>query len=82
MVHTPIHPSWVNQVEIYHSIVQCKVLTPNDFTDLGEVESWLAAFEQRFNATATPFDWTFTADDLDDLLTRLDRHERADQPNR
>ncbi|MGB8382687.1 MAG: IS630 family transposase [Dermatophilaceae bacterium] len=79
MVHTPIHASWVNQVEIYYSIVQRKVLTPNEFTDLAEVESRLAAFEQRFNATATPFDWTFTAADLDDLLTRIDRHERADQ---
>ena len=80
MVHTPIHASWINQVEIYYSIVQRKVLTPNDFTDLAEVESRLAAFERRFNATATPFDWTFTADDLDDLLARIDRHERADQP--
>ncbi len=79
MVHTPIHASWVNQVEIYYSIVQRKALSPNDFTDLTEVESRLAAFEQRFNATATPFDWTFTADDLDDLLARIDRHERADQ---
>ncbi|MGB8380965.1 MAG: IS630 family transposase [Dermatophilaceae bacterium] len=80
MVHTPIHASWVNQVEIYYSIVQRKVLTPNDFTGLAEVESRLAAFEQRFNATATPFDWTFTADDLHDRLTRIDRPERADQP--
>ena len=48
-------------------------------TDLAEVESRLAAFEPRFNATATPFDCTFTAADLDDLLNRIDRHELADQ---
>jgi transposase len=81
MVHTPIHASWLNQVEIYYSIVQRKVLTPNDFTDLADVESRLAAFEQRFNATAKPFNWKFTANDLDDLLARIDRHERADQTN-
>ena len=67
-------------MEIYYSIVQRKALTPNDFTDLAEVENRLAAFEQRFNATATPFDWTLTADNLDDLLARIDRHAGADQP--
>ena len=55
MVHTPIHASWLNQVEIYYSIVQRKGLSPNDFTDLTEVETRLAAFERRFNATAAPF---------------------------
>ena len=80
MVHTPIHASWLNQVEIYYSIVQRKGLSPNDFTDLTEVETRLASFEQRFNATAAPFNWKFAADDLDDLLTRIDRHERAHQP--
>ncbi len=81
MVHTPIHASWLNQIEIYYSIVQRKVLSPNDFTDLTEVETRLGSFEQRYNATATPFNWKFTATDLDDLLTRIDRHEQAHQPD-
>jgi DDE superfamily endonuclease len=34
LVHTPVHASWLNQVEIYFSILQRKVLTPNDFVDL------------------------------------------------
>ena len=71
MVHTPIHASWLNQVEMYCSIVQRKALPPNDCTDLADVENRLAAFERRFNATAAPFNWTFTADDLDDLLARI-----------
>jgi len=79
MVHTPIHASWLNQVEIYYSIVQRKALSPNDFTDLAEVENRLAAFERRFNATAAPFKWTFTADDLDDLLARIDAHEHPER---
>ena len=79
MVHTPIHASWLNQVEIYYSIVQRKALCPNDFTDLIDVETRLAAFEQRFNATAKPFNWRFTATDLDNLLDRLDDHRPAEQ---
>ncbi|WAX77348.1 hypothetical protein [Streptomyces sp. KMM 9044] len=74
LVHTPVHASWLNQVEIYFSVVQRKVVTPNDFTDLNEVEDRLRAFEDRYNTTAQPFQWKFTTSDLDDLLARLDRH--------
>jgi len=77
LVHTPVHASWLNQVEIFFSVVQRKVVSPNDFTDLSQVEQRLADFQHRYNATATPFHWKFTADDLDDLLARLDQHEHA-----
>jgi hypothetical protein len=76
MVHTPVHASWVNQVEIYFSVVQRKVVSPNDFTDLAEVEQRLAAFERRYNATAKPFQWKFTRGDLHDLLERISQHEQ------
>ncbi|MEU4645806.1 transposase [Micromonospora sp. NPDC023814] len=79
MVHTPIHASWVNQVEIYFSIIQRKVLTPNDFTSLDQVEDRLTAFEQRYNATARPFRWRFTPADLEDLMARIERHEQKEQ---
>jgi transposase len=75
MVHTPIHASWLNQVEIYFSIIQRKVLSPNDFTDLSLVVERLSAFAARYNQTARPFKWKFTTTDLDDLLTRLDTHK-------
>ncbi|WP_409468421.1 IS630 family transposase [Streptomyces sp. HC307] len=74
MVHTPVHASWLNQVEIYFSVVQRKVVSPNDFTDLTHIGDRLRAFEDRYNATAQPFQWKFTTSDLDDLLARLDRH--------
>ncbi|MFF3468667.1 transposase [Streptomyces sp. NPDC002619] len=74
LVHTPVHASWLNQVEIYFSVVQRKVVSPNDFTDLTEVRDRLRAFDDRYNATAQPFQWKFTTSDLDDLLARLDRH--------
>ncbi|MGI5048279.1 hypothetical protein ACM9HD_33225 [Streptomyces sp. JAC25] len=64
----------MNQVEIYFSVVQRKVVSPNDFTDLAQVEDRLRAFEDHYNATAQPFQWKFTTSDLDDLLARLDRH--------
>jgi transposase len=74
MVHTPVHASWLNQVEIFFSIVQRKVLTPNDFTDTDVITGRLADFETRYNQTATPFKWKFTTTDLNDFLQRLDRH--------
>ena len=80
MVHTPVHASWTNQIEIYFSIIQRKVLTPNDFTSLDQVEDRLTAFERRYNATARPFKWKFTPADLEDLLARIERHEQK-EPN-
>jgi hypothetical protein len=57
-------------------VVQRKVVSPNDFTDLAEVEQRLTDFQQRYNQTARPFQWKFTRNDLRDLLTRIDQHER------
>jgi transposase len=78
MVHTPVHASWLNQIEVYFSVVQRKVVSPNDFTDLVEVEQRLIDFEKRYNATATPFRWRFTRDDLHDLLARISHHEQQE----
>ena len=72
MVHTPVHASWLNQVEVYFSIIQRKALCPNDITNLDVLEQRLARFEDRYNRAAKPFKWKFTTTDLVDLLTRLD----------
>lgn len=79
MVHTPVHASWLNQVEIYFSIIQRKVVTPNDFTSLDHVQDRLTAFEQRYNATARPFSWKFTSADLEDLMARIERHDQKER---
>ena len=71
MVHLPVHASWLNQVEIYFSIVQRKVLTPDDFSGLGVLASRLYDFEDHYNQHAQPFDWKFTKTDLYRLLKRL-----------
>jgi hypothetical protein len=70
VVHTPIHASWLNQAEIYFSVVQRKVVTPNDFADLDTLEHQLLAFGRRYERIAAPFQWTFTRKDLDRLLTK------------
>jgi len=76
LVHLPVHASWLNQIEIYFSVVQRKVLSPNDFTDLDEVEARLLAFQHRYEQTAAPFDWRYTKADLNRLLRRLDDHDQ------
>jgi hypothetical protein len=80
LIHLPIHASWLNQVEIYFSIVQRKVLTPNDFDDLTAVEQRLLAFQRHYEQIAQPFEWTFTRRDLDRLLHRLGDREPALSP--
>jgi hypothetical protein len=71
LIHTPVHASWLNQVEIYFSIVQRKVLTPNDFSSLAELEQRLLAFQCHYERTASPFKWTFTRRDLHALLAKI-----------
>jgi hypothetical protein len=73
LVHTPVHASWLNQAEIYFSVVQRKVLTPNDFPGLANLERQLLAFGRRYEQIAQPFEWKFTRADLDRLAQRLDR---------
>jgi hypothetical protein len=71
----PVHASWLNQVEIYFSMLQRKVLTPNDFADLQEVEVRLRLDEELSNRTPRPFRWRFTSLDLFEWLQRQARRE-------
>jgi hypothetical protein len=77
LIHTPTHASWLNQVEIYFSIVQRKVLTPNDFASLADLEQRLLAFQIHYERTASPFKWTFTRNDLHALLAKFDAKRLA-----
>ncbi|HYA44010.1 MAG TPA: transposase, partial [Acidimicrobiales bacterium] len=80
LVHLPVHASWLNQVEIVFSIIQRKVVTPNDFTDLDQISGRLADFEDRYNAISEPFDWRFTRDDLDRYLQRIAQNDPVGPP--
>jgi transposase len=75
MVHLPVHASWLNQVEVYFSVIQRKLLTPDDFGNLDGLAEQILAFEQHYNANARPFDWKFTRTDLNQLLARISRHD-------
>ena len=77
MIHTPVHASWLNQVEIFFSIIQKKVISPNDFASLDELAATLLAFIDRYNQTARPFNWKYTAADLARLLDRINAREHA-----
>ena len=75
VVHPPVHASWLNQIEIYFSVVQRKVLTPNDFASLEDLEQRLLAFQEHYEHLASPFQWKFTRSDLEQLLRRLQTHD-------
>jgi DDE superfamily endonuclease len=79
LVHTPVHASWLNQVGIYFAKVQRKVLTPNDFTGLAEVEERLRLYEELCNRVPKPFDWEFTTDKLHEFLRKLARAESRER---
>ena len=75
-VHTPVHASWLKQVEVYFSIIQRKVLTPNNFHSRAGFKDCLLRFKDHYCAVARPFQWKFTREDLKTLLSKLQMHEK------
>lgn len=75
LIHPPIHASWLNQIELYFSIVQRKALTPNDFDSLDALAERLLRFGNHYRQIAQPFEWTFNRADLKQLLDRIDAHQ-------
>lgn len=71
LVHLPLHASWLEQVEIYFSILKRKVLTPNDFPSRQAAVERILAFQDHYQTIAQPFHWTFTRDDLANLMAKL-----------
>jgi hypothetical protein len=75
LIHLPVHASWLNQIELYFSILQRKALTPNDLPTLDALAERLLSFGEHYRQIARPFEWTFTRHDLNALMARVDRHE-------
>ena len=71
-VPLPVHSSWLNQIEIFFSIVQRKVLKPLNVTDIPTLSKRLLDFQDYYPETARPFSWKFSADDLKNRLAVLD----------
>jgi hypothetical protein len=76
LVHLPMHASWLNQIEIYFSILARKALHPCHFSSLDELADGVIGFQDRYRQTAQPFDWTFTRQDLHRLVARLQHDGR------
>lgn len=76
-VHLPVHASWLNQIEIYFSVVQRKVLTPQHCATAGELEDRILGFQQRYQEIAQPFEWKFTRKDLNAMLRKLENQRLA-----
>jgi transposase len=74
VVHTPVHASWLNQIEQYFSVLQRKVLTPNDLASLTELADRIAAFGERYSSLGKPFAWTFTRHELERRLREPSLH--------
>lgn len=72
LVHLPVHASWLNQIEIYFSVLQRKALTPDDFAALEEIAARILGFQEHYQVIAEPFAWKFTRADLDRLLARCE----------
>jgi hypothetical protein len=75
LIHLPIHASWLDQIELYFSIVQRKALTPSEFDSLDALAERPLHFGDHYRQIARPFEWTFTRDDLNRLLARIDQHQ-------
>ena len=76
-VHLPVHASWLNQIEIYFSIIQRKVLTPNHFDCTDAVADRLLRFQSRYEAVAKPFNWKFTRAELTAFMEKLNGYQQA-----
>ena len=80
-MHLPTHASWLNQIEIYFSILQRKALTPAHFISQDEIARCILGFQDHYQQIASPFEWTFTRQDLHRLMARSSRSRPAALPN-
>lgn len=71
LVHLPVHASWLNQVEIYLSILARKGLTPDDFASFEAIQERILGFQAHYQTVARPFEWKFTRRDLGRLLAKI-----------
>jgi transposase len=70
-VMLPYHASWLNQIELYFSILQRKALTPNDLATLPLLAERIMGFQEHYCRTARPFRWKFTRADLKQRMEQL-----------
>ena len=70
-LHLPTGASWLNQIELYFSVLTRKSLTGESFHSVDAVQDRITGFEELWNDDPEPFEWTYTREDLTRLLERL-----------
>jgi len=71
VLHLPTRASWLNQIELYFSIVTPKALTGSSFESVAELMDQLTGFEALWNRVPEPFEWTYTTEQLNRRLENL-----------
>lgn len=64
----PINASWLDQLEIWFSVLQRKLLQPNHFTSTTDLEQAMLAFITYQNQAAKPIQWSYTVEQLEQKL--------------
>jgi hypothetical protein len=67
----PTNASWLDQIEIWFSILRRKLLQPNHFTSTTALERAITTFIRYYNQTAKPIKWTYTVEKLERKLGAL-----------
>ncbi|MHC3439877.1 transposase [Natrialbaceae archaeon A-gly3] len=70
-LHLPTGASWLNQIELYFSVLSRKALAGESFASVSTLRDRLAGFEDRWNRAPAPIDWTYTSEQLAQLLEDL-----------
>ena len=68
VVWLPVNASWLDQIEIWFSILQRKLLQPNHFVSTQALEQAILAFLAYYNQTAKPINWSYTVEKLERKL--------------
>lgn len=80
-VHTPVHASWLNQIECFFSIMVRKALTPRDFPSKMAMKQAIIDWIEYYNESEVkPFNWKYTKQKLKELIDHLEAEGLLPQP--
>src|SRR6266568_6449559 len=68
MYWLPTNASWLDQIEVWFSLLQRDLFQPTHFTSLDELETAILDFIRHYNQTAKPLKWTYTVEKLEHKL--------------
>jgi len=71
MHYTPVHCSWMNQVEQWFSILKRKRLAAPNFMDLSDLAIKISKFIEQWNLNAHPFNWTVAS--FEKIIEKIDQ---------